>query len=139
MNMLVLYIPKPSEFAQEVAFLAIIFLTLCAFACRFKLSVGGVAAGMLLGAAVALTKDLSALWHADLGGYGDMARESSSTQYSDRFFAITSYFHMGRGKLVAFGGMLVALLLCATIQLVRRGDRSGMSDAETALDPTPTG
>lgn len=131
MAILALYVPKPSEFSSAVVLLGIVFVVLCAFANRLKLSVGIAALGMLAGGALALTPDLISMWNADLGSYGNMAREWSSTNYSDRFFVVTSYLHVGRGKVVAFSGMGAALILHTVIH--RLATRNGHND--TGADP----
>ncbi|QDT47139.1 hypothetical protein Pan258_11700 [Symmachiella dynata] len=106
MTVLALYVPKPEELTGSIALLIFVYLVLCGLAFLMKLSVPMAAIALFVGAALALAPDVLPLRHADLHNYGDMAREQSSTEYSDSFFAITSYMYVGRGKLVAIAGMV---------------------------------
>lgn len=127
MGILAMYVPSPVELTSSIFLLMIALAVLCGIAYHWKLSVVIASSVMLVGSAIALTPDLLTLWGSDLGDYGDLAREKSSSNYSDTFFAITSYMHTGRGQLVAFGGMVSALVLHATIAAIIRRNRK-MSD-----------
>lgn len=115
MIMLAVYIPKPQELLESILLLGIAYVVLCLLAARFRLSAWIAAASMALGCAIALCPDLIAASREHLGMYGDAARKLSETTHSDAFFAITSYMHVGRGRLVAFLGMLTALALYAAV------------------------
>lgn len=108
-----LYVPDPMELSESIALLLVAYAVLCGVAYWMKLSVRLAAGIMLLGAVIALAPDLVVAMKANLGDYGDMARETSQTNYSDGFFAVTSYMHVGRGQLVGFAGILTGFLICA--------------------------
>lgn len=131
---LALYVPKPEEFTEAVVILSLVFLVMCGVPLRFKLPMRVTIPAMFLGAMVALAAGAgssfkswntpvdqpTAMLAADLGDYGDMARQWSGTNYSDTFFALTYYLTVESGKLVAFGGMAGALVLCAIMGVLRR-------------------
>lgn len=116
MTTLALYVPQPHEFNAAVFALVLTWVILCAFAYKMKLSVPLAAVLMLIGCGFTLWSEISQAMHEDLGRYGDMARERSRSDYSDSFFAVTAYMHVGHGKLLGCAGMLAALFLqlCCT-------------------------
>jgi hypothetical protein len=131
MAVLAFYVPKPEQLTESITILVFAFLVLCGVASWMKLSVAASAFAMLVGTALALTPDLLSLWNTDLHDYGDTAREWSSTDHSDTFFAITSYMFAGRGKLVAAAGMAAGFGGSAVLQvLVRRKRQSNAVQQE---------
>lgn len=118
MEILALYFPKPSEFAESITQLIVAYLVLCAMAFRLKLSVPIAAVAMAAGGFLAVARDLYRLLH-EPSSFGPMARKLSGTNYSDAFFEITAYLHVGRGKILFVIGMGVALVLYAVIVDVR--------------------
>ncbi|MCR9201761.1 MAG: hypothetical protein NXI04_24205 [Planctomycetaceae bacterium] len=114
--MLAMYVPKPFHFVLAVAVLVSVFLVLCALAGRWKMSVGIAACCILGGGGMMVMPDLISIWNADLSQLGSIARESSSTTYSDRFFAFTCYFYGGRGAFLAASGMTAGLIFHAAME-----------------------
>lgn len=121
MNMLAMYVPKPGQLESAIGVLLIAYVVMVALASWFRLSILIAVPAIATGAIVAIPPDVVALLATDLGGYGDTAREWSNTQHGDGFFSLTSYMHVGRGKLVAFAGMATALLLQALVTAIIRG------------------
>jgi hypothetical protein len=125
MTTLALYIPKPHELYEAILLLGFAYVVLCFLAARYRFSPWITAASMAIGCAIALSPDLIAAGREDLGMYGDAARKSSQTNHSDAFFAITSYLYVGRGKLVAFLGMLMGLIVLAAVShFIHKKDRT---------------
>lgn len=118
MEVLALYIPKPGEFAEAITQLFVAYLVLCALAYRLKLSVPIAAVVIAAGGFLAVARDLYGLLQ-ERSRFGPMARKSSGTSYSDAFFEITAYLHVGRGKILFVIGMGMALVLYAVIVEVR--------------------
>ncbi|VAX36075.1 hypothetical protein MNBD_PLANCTO02-591 [hydrothermal vent metagenome] len=118
-SVVAMYIPKPGEIIESLSLLAIAFFVLCSVAYRMKLSLTLVVVIMLLGSSIAVASDVWSAATTDLGKYGDLCRKLSHTKYSDGFFAITSYFYVGRGRLLAFAGMAIPLALLASISGAR--------------------
>ena len=107
--MFALYVPKPEEIVFPLIALTIVMLVLCGYSVRLGLPFLKSAAAIICGGFLACSPNLFKILNEDLGGYGDMAREWSSTKYSDSFFALTSYLHVGPGALTAGAGMLAGL------------------------------
>ena len=118
MTVLALYIPKPEDLTEAVALLVFAYVFLCALAYRMKLSIPLAAVLMLIGCGLALIPMIVAATHKDLGPIGKHARELSKTDHSDAFFAMTSYMHVGPGKLLVFGGMSVMLICHAVVAAI---------------------
>ncbi|MEZ5944228.1 MAG: hypothetical protein R3C18_22795 [Planctomycetaceae bacterium] len=133
---LALYIPKPEELTTSLVGLLVAFLVLCGVAHFLKLRLAIAAPAMLVGVLLALATDISTRWVTDLGEYGDLARKMSATNYSDTFFAITSYFAVGRGNLVSLGGMVLTLVLykCVAELCRRHKDKSKNRNESASTD-----
>lgn len=119
MATLALYLAKPEQLSESVGLITLAYVVLCFCAWRLKLSVPVAAMLMAGGCGLALLPDLRAAAGADLGQYGDIVRKESGTQHSDAFFAITTYFCVGRGQLVALAGMSIPLLIHAGFAAAR--------------------
>ena len=124
MFLLALYIPRPEELFGSILILTIIFTGFIALAYRMRMSPWIAAAIMCLGTAFSLTPDLLPLRNSNLGNYGDMARKLSHVDYSDAFFEVTAYMYVGRGQLVAIGGMAGGLIVYAVIHTFRNRNRT---------------
>ena len=135
MAILALYVPKPHELTDSITIIAIAYLVLCGLAYRMKLSVILAAVLMAVGCGIAIAPDICSAVSEDLGGYGDMARDWSKTNHSDAFFAITSYMYVGRGKLLAFAGMSVALVSHASIVAIKKRRHRQVAAGQPSVSP----
>ncbi len=134
MTLFALYVPKPADLYPHIAILLILFGVFYTLIHELKFYAPIAAILMLLGCAIALAldPDLLAAVHKDLGEYGDMAREQSGTNYSDTFWGITSYMHVGRGSYVALVGMLIGFVLHTAIIGVWKLWRRSLNDPRKA-------
>ncbi len=120
MPSLAMYFPKTADLVFSLLGIAVIFLVLCCYAYRLKLNVFIAASWMAIGMALALSPQIFELWNADLGDYGDLIRKQRTTVYSDGFYAITSYMHVGRGKIIAVIGMASGLVFYGVYCYLRK-------------------
>lgn len=135
MYVFALYVPQPSDLWSSIAVLAVVFLLLCGCACWAKLSVWKSTLAMLIGGGIVLVLLLNSVWNADLGDYGDTAREVSGTDFSDTFFAATYGMDVGWWKISICSGMIVGLLLVFAGKVLsnRRSGSRKDADSTTAL------
>lgn len=125
MSVLALYVPHPDQLLTDILLMFVALLVLTGLSHWFRLPSFKTADLMLAGAVIVRVPAIVTRWNVDLGRHGDIAREWSSTDYSDTFFAITSCFHVGRGCPVALGGMVGGLVLHGVIHGIRQKRHPG--------------
>ncbi|AMV20577.1 hypothetical protein [Planctomyces sp. SH-PL14] len=114
MTLLGVYYPKPDSLDQSLLLIGFAYVVLCGCGARLRLSVPISAALMALCGTAAVAPDLlSMLSDPGIVGTGDLARKMCDCYRSDEFFAMTAYFEVGRGQLMALAGMSAPLLLMA--------------------------
>ena len=119
MTILALYVPKPDELVSAMFGLSFALAVLTGVAVWLRLPARRTSLAMFVGAVAASAPGVITRWNADLGGYGDMARDWSSTKYSDTYFAITYYFSAEWGCLIALGGMIAGPMFQGVTQTSR--------------------
>ena len=127
---LALYLPTADQLLLPIAFVVISYLVLCVCAARMGLNVFLAALLMAGGCCVALTPDILSAIRADLGDYGNMARKLNHSDSSDAMLTITAYMHVGRGKLVAVGGMSFAIVCHASVVAIHKRLKPNESECE---------
>ena len=131
MSVLAFYVPHPDQLLSDLLLVFVALLVLTGLSHWLRLPCLKTAVLMFAGAVIVSVPAIVTRWNVDLGSYGDIAREWSSTNYSDTFFAITSYFHVGWGCPIALGGMVGGLVLHGAIYGIRqkRNPEGNLSEA----------
>ncbi len=132
MSVLALYVPHPDQLLSDILLIFVALLVLTALSHWLRLPSLKTAVLMLAGAVIVSLPAVVTRWNVDLGWIGDCAREMSSTNYSDTFFAITSYFHVGMGCPIALGGMVGGLILRGVSHGIRQKRHTGDEFFEAA-------
>ena len=114
-----MYIPKPSQLWEALIIIGVIFVVLWLFGLHYGLHSVSLVPAMLLGCSLLLVPDVRSAIHEVDGDYGDFCRRQSNTNHGNAVFALASYFHVGRGKFVAFTGMVIPLAILLAVKNAR--------------------
>lgn len=126
---LALYLPKPEELTLRLEMLFVAWLVLV-FCAKLVLKIGTIlpASLMAFGFVIAVSPGVYAAYFWKPLTYSYAAKTYPG--YSDNFFEVVAFFHVGWGSVLGLTGMIAGLAITSVVDMVIR--------RKTQLSHTPT-